>query len=360
METKDVLRLIKPEVLALEGYRVAIPPHTIKLNQNESPWDLPEAIKEASLERLRSSTWSRYPRQVPEKLHAELRKSLKLPVEIDILVGNGSNELIQTLLMATIERGAEVVIPVPTFTLYRLLATVLGAAVLEVELKEDLTFDTERILEVATHSSVKAVVLCRPNNPTGTAIPLGEVKRIASETNVLLLVDEAYHDFANDNVLRLLFDHENLVILRTFSKALRVAGLRIGYMLGHAPLITQVGKTMLPFNVSIPTEEAALAILENKHHLQEGIQMIIEGREMLYQQLKEIKGIMPFPSQANFICFRTKVPAPVLFDALLERGILVRNVSHYPMLSDCLRVSVGTDDENRVFINVLKGIMEER
>jgi len=355
----DVLKLIKPEVLALEGYSVAVPPHTIKLNQNESPYDLPDAIKEAFLERLRSSTWSRYPSQVPEELHAELRKALKLPPGIDILVGNGSNELIQALLMATVERGTDVVVPVPTFALYRLIATVLGATVVDVPLNEDLTFDTERILEAATRSSAKVVVLCRPNNPTGTVIPLDGIVRLARQTNALGVVDEAYHDFADDNVLPLLFDHENLVILRTFSKALRAAGLRIGYLLGHAPLVTQVGKAMVPFNVSLMAREAALAILRNRELLGEGIQTIVEGREALFQELAATKGITPVPSQANFICFRATVPAQALFDALLKRGILVRNVSHYPMLSDCLRVSVGTTEENRAFINALKAIMEE-
>jgi histidinol-phosphate aminotransferase len=355
----DVLKLIKPEVLALDGYHVAIPPHAIKLNQNESPWDLPDAIKEAFLERMQAATWSRYPSQVPEELHTELREVLKLPPEIDVLVGNGSNELIQTLLMAAVERGTNVVVPVPTFALYRLVATVLGSKVVEVPLNEDLTFDTERILEAATRSSAKVVVLCRPNNPTGTVMSLNGIRRLASETNALVVVDEAYHDFADDNALSLLFDHENLVILRTFSKALRAAGLRIGYLLGHAPLVAEVGKALVPFNVSLAAREAALAILRNRELLGEGIQAIVEGREALFQQLAATKGITPVPSQANFICFRAKVPAQALFEALLKRGILVRNVSHYPLLSDCLRVSVGTDEENRAFMNALKAIMEE-
>jgi histidinol-phosphate aminotransferase len=355
----DVLKLIKPEVLEIEGYSVAAPVHTIKLNQNESPYELPVAIKEAFLDRLRSAVWSRYPSQVPEELHAELRKALKLPPGIDILVGNGSNELIQTLLMATVERSTNVVIPVPTFVLYRLIATVLGATVIEVPLNEDMTFDTDRILGAATQSRAKVIILCRPNNPTGTSIPLDGVKRLASRANALVVVDEAYHDFADDNVLPLLLDHGNLVILRTFSKALRAAGLRIGYLLGHAPLVTQVAKAMVPFNVSLMAREAALAILRNRELLGEGIQTIIEGREALFQELAAIEGITPVPSQANFVCFRTKVPAQALFEALLERGILVRNVSHYPMLSGCLRVSVGTDEENRAFVGALKAIMEE-
>jgi len=135
--------------------------------------------------------------------------------------------------------------------------------------------------------------------------------------------------------------------------------LRIGYLLGHAPLVTQVAKALVPFNVSIAAKEAALAILRNKSLLQQGIEEITKRREALFQELAAIKGITPFPSQANFICFRTKVAAQALFDALLERGILVRNVSHYPILSNCLRVSVGTDKENRAFVNALKAIMEE-
>jgi len=356
----DVLKLIKPEVLALEGYRVATPPHTIKLNQNESPWDPPDAIKEAFLERLQAAAWSRYPGQVPEELHAELRKALTLPAEIDVLVGNGSNELIQTLLAATVDRGTGVVIPVPTFAVYRLIATVLGATIVEAPLNEDLTFDTGRIVETATRSRARVIVLCRPNNPTGSAIPLAGVRRLACETDALVVVDEAYHDFAADNALPLLFDHENLVVLRTFSKALRAAGLRIGYLLGHAALVKQVAKAMVPFNVGLAAREAALSLLRNWELLREGVRTIVKGREALFRELAATEGITPFPSQANFICFRAEVPAPALFDALLERGILVRNVSHYPLLADCLRVSVGTNEENRAFVNAVRAIMEAR
>jgi len=136
------LKLIKPEVLELEGYSVAVPTHAIKLNQNESPYELPDTIKEAFVDRVRSGKWSRYPSQVPRDLCERLRETLGLPTGIEVLVGNGSNELIQTLLTAAVERGTNVVIPVPTFALYRLIATVLGATVIEVPLKEDLTFDT--------------------------------------------------------------------------------------------------------------------------------------------------------------------------------------------------------------------------
>jgi len=354
-----VLKLIKPEVLELEGYSVAAPAHTIKLNQNESPYELPAAIKEAFVDRLRSAAWSRYPSQVPGDLCERLRETLGLPTGIDVLVGNGSNELIQTLLMATIERGAGTIIPVPTFSLYALVARVLGAALIEVPLNEDLTFGTDRILDAATRSRAKLIILCRPNNPTGTVIPIDGVKRLAERTGALVVVDEAYHDFAADNVLPLLFDHENLVILRTFSKAMRAAGLRIGYLLGHAALVKQLTKAMLPFNVSLMAREAALAILRNKNLLQEGIEEIIEGREALFQELAAIKGITPFSSQANFICFRTQVSAKALYEALLERGILIRDVSGYSMLADCLRVSVGTPEENRAFITALEAIMEE-
>ena len=353
------LKLIKPEVLELEGYSVAVPTHAIKLNQNESPYELPDTIKEAFVDRVRSGKWSRYPSQVPRDLCERLRETLGLPTGIEVLVGNGSNELIQTLLTAAVERGTNVVIPVPTFALYRLIATVLGATVIEVPLKEDLTFDTDRILDAATRSSAKVVVLCRPNNPTGTVIPLAGVKRLASEANALVVVDEAYHDFADDSVLPLLADYENLVILRTFSKAMRAAGLRIGYLLGHAALVKQLAKVMLPFNVSLMAREAALAILTNRTLLAEGIRAVIKERGALFEQLQSVKGITPFPSQANFVCFRATVPSQALFEALLKRGILVRNVSHYPLLSDCLRVSVGTDEENRAFLNALKAIMEE-
>lgn len=355
---KDILKVIKPEVLKLSPYTFEVHPCRIKLNQNECPYDLPAELKDALLERVRGLEWSRYPKPFPEELHDALAKLLQLDEEIDILIGNGSNELIQMMLLVMIERGAKVIIPTPTFALYRIISTILGATAIEVPLKDDLTFDVDRIIEAARDNEARIIFLCRPNNPTGGLIPSQDVRRIAQETEALLVIDEAYYEFSGETSLPLLKDFSNIVILRTFSKALGAAGLRIGYLLGQTALVNQVAKAKLPFNLNIVSQEAALVILRDRGLFKKRIEEIISGREYLYRQLKRIEGIRPFPSWANFICFYTKKPAKALFEALLERGILIRDISHYPMLSDCLRVTVGTEAENREFIKALKELME--
>lgn len=353
------LSQIRPQVRALTGYHVAVPPHTIKLNQNESSLELPAAIKDAILKRLRLLPWSRYSGHTTSELHAALRKALSLPTEVGVVTGNGSNELIQALLLAVLEKDTKIVLPVPTFLLYRQIATILGAMVVEVPLRADLTCDVERLMEAVERAQAKAVVLARPNNPTGTVMSVQGVERLLGSTECLVVVDEAYHEFAADTVLSLLPGYDNLVVLRTFSKALRSAGLRIGYLVAQASLAEQIAKVLPPFNMGIMSSEAALEILAHRELLRPGIEETISQRSWLFGELQRIDGITPFPSQANFVCFRTTKQPRLVFDRLLEQGILVRDVSGYPMLAECLRVTVGSPEENRAFVTALRAIMED-
>jgi len=355
-----IWNLIRPEVRALESYRVGIPPHRIKLNQNESSIELPDSIKEEIVERLRVVPWSRYPRQARSELGAALREALDLPEEIEIVTGNGSNELIQALFATVLGPGEKIVVPVPTFLLYRQFAAILGAEVVDVLLDADLGYDAERIIEAIGRTEAKAVVFARPNNPTGTSIRIEAVERLLENADALVVVDEAYGEFADDTVLTLLPRYANLVVLRTFSKAFRSAGLRIGYLLAHSVLTEQVVKVLPPFNTGIVSCEAALSIVRHRALLRPGLEQTLAERDRMVEALEGIRGITPVPSEANFICFRTEKPPRSVFDRLLDRGILVRDISGYPLLADCLRVSVGTSDENRTFVTALEEIMEER
>jgi len=351
---------VRPAVRKLAPYRVAIPPHHIKLNQNESPVELPEPLKAEILDCLRDIPWSRYPEQGATALAEALKASLALPEAIDVITGNGSNELIQALLTAVLEPGAPIVIPASTFTLYRQFAAILGAEIIAVPLEADLSLDADRLAAAAREAEARAIVLARPNNPTGTAVPVEAVERMLTRTDALVVVDEAYVEFARDSVVDLLGTHARLVVLRTFSKALRAAGVRIGYMAAAAELVDEVRKVVPPFNTSVLDREAALAIVRNLELLRPGIDETIAERERMTEALEEIDGIAPIPSEANFICFRTDVPPRAVFERLLERGILVRDVSGYPSLGDFLRVSVGTPAENCAFLAALHEIMEER
>jgi histidinol-phosphate aminotransferase len=258
--------------------------------------------------------------------------------------------------MVTVEKGTRVVIPQPTFTLYKLLATILGGELKEVLLTETLEFDIARMLDAA--SSADVTVICSPNNPTGCLIGLSDLKEILRTAAGLVIVDEAYHEFSRQTVVPLLHEFKNLIVLRTFSKAMAMAGLRVGYLLAHPELVQEISKAKLPYNLNIFSMAAAEAAIEHFDQLKPQINLLIEERERLCGLMSWIPGIKAYPSQANFIAFETSMAPADVFSSLYAEGILVRDVSRYPMLGKFLRVSVGSPSENDQFLAALKKTLE--
>jgi histidinol-phosphate aminotransferase len=283
--------------------------------------------------------------------------------EDGILVANGSNELIQSVLAIVVGPGVSVVIPEPTFTLYRLMTEVNAGEVVSVPLAEDLGFDVDAIIRAARAHRAAVVVLCTPNNPTGSALTRDEIARIHDETDALILADQAYVEFGGDDAIPLLRERPRLVVLRTFSKAMAMAGLRAGYMLAHPALAAEVNKAKLPYNVNFFTEVAAAEVLRARHLLEPGVAKLREERDRLIREMGAIPGLRVFPSAANFWVFRVEAPRIThtrLFERLLdEYGILIRDVSKYPMLENCLRVNVGSPQENDELLGAVRAIMEE-
>jgi len=350
--------VIRPVVRELSAYAVATPQHRIKLNQNESTVELPTAVKDEILARLRARTWSRYPNQHATSLRETVRRSYGLDGRFGAAVGNGSNELLQAALSSAIDPGDGVLLVTPTFALYRQIATLGGASVIEISLTDELEMDTSAVVAAVRREQPRVILLGRPNNPTGRAFPLADLVEVADAASALLVIDEAYAEFAEDTALTLLEAYPNLAITRTFSKALRAAGLRIGCLLGHRKLISEISKVLLPFNLDVFSIEAAQVILSHRAELEAGISGIIAERERVTAALEGIPGVRPIPSHANFLCFRASRPVENVFRGLLERGILVRNVSGYPLLSDALRVTIGTPEENDEFLTGIEAIME--
>lgn len=347
---------IKPQVRALKPY--SLTPHraAIKLNQNENPFDLPSAIREEVVRRLEARAWSRYPDFVPVSLLERLSDFSGWPRE-GLLAGNGSNELIQALLMVTLGQGKCVLICEPTFALYRQISSVLGADVHSVGLTPDLRFDVGGLRQAIQEIRPDITIICSPNNPTGCVIADGELAMLLSESEGLIAVDEAYHEFARHSLAGLLEKFKNLVVLRTFSKAMALAGARVGYLLADPDIVREIAKAVLPYNLNIFSQTAAEVSLEMyETELRPLIDQIIDQRRRLSVELQKIDGLTLVESSANFMVIRSRINPKRVFEELLTRDILIRDVSSYPMLADYFRVTVGTPEENDLLIAALREI----
>ena len=340
------LALIKPAVRAQSAYPLSAPPARRKLNQNESPWDLPSDIKREVLAAAEAAPWQRYPEFAPPELLAALAAHYGWVAD-GVLVGNGSNELIQATLATTLESGDVVVAAAPTFSLYRLLTNVLGGRYRPVPLGPDFAFDVDALVDAAARERARVVVLNSPNNPTGSALPDGAVERLLEETGALVVCDEAYQEFGGPTALPLLRESSRVVVLRTFSKALGMAGLRFGLALAHPAVARELAKGKLPYNVNVVTLAAAGAALRHRDELAERVRLIVEQRGRLMQRLTALPSLAVYPSAANFVLIRClRHPAREVFRRLLEEhGILVRDVSAASELAQCLRISVGTAED---------------
>jgi histidinol-phosphate aminotransferase len=352
----DVSEKVKPRVRELRAYALAPERAAVKLNQNESPWDAPERIKQESLRRLRERSWSRYPDFVPAGLHARLAEFAGWQPD-GVVAGNGSNELIQALLMVTVGEGRRVLICEPTFALYRQIASVLGGEVTSVPLDAGLRYDIAAVREEMQRVEPDVTILCAPNNPTGCGIDGPDLVSLLEATGGLVAVDEAYFEFASRTAAPLLRRHKNLVVFRTFSKAMGLAALRVGYLLAAPELAREIGKAVLPYNLNLVSQTVAEVAVElYESELRPRVEGIVAERERLYAGLRTIEGLGAVPSEANFMVVRSRVKPRLVFEELLRRDILIRDVSGYPLLRDYFRVSVGTPRENDALLSALREI----
>ncbi|HEY0173123.1 MAG TPA: histidinol-phosphate transaminase [Pyrinomonadaceae bacterium] len=350
---------IKPRVRALKAYTLKPDRGAVKLNQNENPWGVPEAVRAETLRRMERREWARYPDFVPAALHEKLAAFAGWRAD-GVVAGNGSNELIQATLMVTVGEGRRVLISEPTFALYRQVATVLGGEVLSVPLDDALGFDVEALLEAVGRDEPDVTILCSPNNPTGCRIGEDGLERLLTKTGGIVVVDEAYFEFSGRTVAPLLKRHENLAVFRTFSKAMALAGLRVGYLLAAPELAREVSKAVLPYNLNAFSQTAAEVSVElYDSELRPTVERVVAERERLFTGLQNIRGLAPVRSCANFMVVRSAIEPRRVYDELLARhDVLVRDVSGYPMLRDYFRVSVGTPDENGRLLAGLRDIFE--
>lgn len=348
----------KKAVLDMAGY--VSPPqreYRVKLNQNESPFDVPSAVKAELAQVVEHLAWNRYPVNESPALRQKLAARHNVQPQ-QILLGNGSNQLFQTLLTAALVPHDAVVYAVPTFSLYELYTDVYQGRRIEIPQPPGAPYPLEEVLRAVERERPKIIYLCSPNNPTGDEIDLESVRKICRASEGLVFFDEAYAEFSEQTAIPLLAEFDNLIVSRTFSKAFSMAGLRFGYFVAGVPLIEQLSKVNLPYNVNLFTEQAALRLLDAETEMAANVGYLIRERERVFHEMQKLPGMTVYPSRANFLLMRGPESLN-LFQALKERGVLVRDVGGYPLLRGFQRVSIGFAEENDLFLSVLGQVLEE-
>jgi histidinol-phosphate aminotransferase len=351
--------LFRPEVLAMSAYHVPNAQGYIKLDAMENPHTWPESLKQAWLERLSECAVNRYPDPQASALVTKLKKINHLGDEFGLLLGNGSDEIIQMLLMA-LSPNASVVSTIPSFVMYKQLSDCLGLSYYGVSLQEDnFDLDLPAMLDAIAKYNPAIIFLAYPNNPSGNLFNRDAVNAIIAAANGLVIIDEAYEPFANASFMPDIT--ENVLVMRTFSKW-GLAGLRLGYIAGHRSIIEQLHKIRLPYNINVLTQASVLFALEHQTLFDQQAQAICAERAFLFSELQAQDAIIPYASAANFILFRTPLSHGVrIFESLKRQGILIKNLhAQGGVLADCLRVTVGKHSENIAFMTALQCALSEK
>jgi len=353
-----VQRWVRPEVRELQAYAVHEPGGLIKLDAMENPYGWPEWLTQAWLQVLAEVPLNRYPDAGASRLCSALREAYGLSEGQGLILGNGSDELIQILALAVSRPDRVVLAPDPTFVMYRMIATFAGMGYVGVPLQPDFRLDREAVLAAVQRHEPALTFLAYPNNPSGNHWDRADVEAVIEASPGLVVVDEAYAPFARDSFLGDLGRYDNLLVMRTLSK-LGLAGLRLGLLCGPPAWLQELEKLRLPYNINSLTQASAAFALRHGDVLDEQAVAIRRDRARLAQALASLPGIQPYPSDANFILFRTPGgQATVLFERLKAAGILVKDLSNAGgLLADCLRVTVGTPEENARFVEALEAAL---
>ena len=353
----DYKKLVREEVLAQKAYSIELVDCRIKLDANENPYGLPDELRSVFMDEIAGIALNRYPEPGLPYLVSRLANYLGVD-QRSVLVGNGSDEIIQMICMALGKPGACMVVPTPTFVMYRIMGRNLGWRVIEIPLDERFDLDQAAILEAIALNSPSLIFLSTPNNPTGNTFSSDKIERIIAASPGIVVVDEAYGAFSGKTLLPLMKNHKNLVILRTLSKV-GMAAMRVGFLIGPPPLVEEFHKVRLPYNLNTFSQAAAVFYLDHEAIFSGQINDIIQEREKLIEALKNLKGIHPRPSHANFIFFSCAFESDHVYNYCIQKGILIKNFNGPGIMKNCMRVTVGTQKENREFINAIQSMIAE-
>ncbi|MEE9304968.1 MAG: histidinol-phosphate transaminase [bacterium] len=353
----DPTRLIKPSVQELEAYEAPVYPCRVKLDAAESPYPPPPALAERLAEVARSLPYHRYPAADA----AELKKALAAWYRTSperLVVGNGSDELIQLLCTVFGGAGTKVLLPTPTFAMYAIIARSLEMEPVEVALRDDWSLDVEAMVEAMGDKAVRLVFLASPNNPTGNRFAEEAIGALIEADRAIVVIDEAYGEFAASSLAGHIEHHPHVVVLRSCSK-MGLAGLRLGTLIAADPVVAALEKARLPYNVNSFTQAAVRLVLEHREALEEQIEAVRAERGRLFGALEAQAGVTPYPSEANFVLFGVdEVDARGVHERLLEAGVLVRYFGGPGRLGRLLRVTVGRPEENEAFVVALAAALK--
>jgi histidinol-phosphate aminotransferase len=348
----------RDDLHALEGYHSPQLDVAVRLNTNESPYPPPQAFVEAWLERLRGIALNRYPDRAATELRRAIAHRLDQP-EDRVFAANGSNEVLQTLLLTYGGAGRKALVFEPTYALHSHISRITGTEVVCGTRADDFSLDPDHARSLIRQHEPAVVFVCSPNNPSGTVEPRETIEAILEVAPGLVIVDEAYGEFAKWSALELLDDDRALVVVRTYSKIWSLAALRLGFCVAPRWVVAELEKVALPYHLAADVQTAGTVALDYVADMELRVSKLVEERERLFTELGNLEGITVYPSGANFLLVRVHGDGHALWQALVDRGVLVRDFSKWPGIEDCLRITVGTPDENTALMSAIGDILRE-
>lgn len=338
----------------IKPYRVIEEDYDIKIDANESPYNILDELGSLIIKELASNELNRY----PDNEASKLKKNISLYTGINsenIMCGNGSDELLKIIIDSFIDKGDVVVTHTPSFVMYKMLTQIAGGEIIEVQGDESFSIDIDKIISTANQSNAKIIFLCSPNNPTGIVIPKEEIIKVLDSTSAIVVVDEAYYEFYGETIIDKIQDYERLIVLRTLSKGFGLAGLRIGYGAACTKTMNILNKVRPPYNLNSISQCIGNVVLENKNTVVENIEAIKSERDKLFMELETIKDMKPIPSGSNFILIKTNKYEDLMEKFKAEK-IMIKGFGTDGVLQNCIRLTIGTEEENKRVLKVLKEV----
>ncbi len=352
-------QLLRAELENMLAYQVAHTEGLIKLDAMENPYPLPASLRDKWLSTLRKVTLNRYPDPQAKRLKQNFRNTFSISSKLELILGNGSDELIQLLILAIAKPNACILTVTPSFSMYKLIAKFIGVHIIQVPLEvNSFTLRPDHICKAIHENDPALIFLACPNNPTGTLWPREQIEQIVRHATGLVVIDEAYAPFAAYSMMYMAEKYSHVLILRTMSK-MGLAGLRLGWLLGSAQWLSEINKLRLPYNVNALTQASVDFALSHISVFNDQVKLICKQREQLIAAMRDIDSIKVFSSESNFILFKTlRISADIIFKRLISHKIMIKNVADKGLLGNCLRVTVGTESENQAFLTALNKSLE--